>query len=75
MEENSILLVCAAKVRFFKQQDADHERDTDQPSFTRTEYAIHPENTQENKHSVAFFTNSSVYSENVEDIARSVFRT
>ncbi|GFT86429.1 hypothetical protein TNCV_3259301 [Trichonephila clavipes] len=34
VEENSILLVCAAKVRHLKLQDANHERVADQPKPT-----------------------------------------
>ncbi|GFX29278.1 hypothetical protein TNCV_3218121 [Trichonephila clavipes] len=34
VEENSILLVCAEKVRLLKLQDADHDRDTDKPNPT-----------------------------------------
>ena len=37
VEENFMLLVCAAKVHFFKLQDADHEGETDQlnPTLNR----------------------------------------
>ncbi|GFV55303.1 uncharacterized protein TNCV_5010501 [Trichonephila clavipes] len=44
--ENSILLVCAAKVRLLKLQDADHERDADQPNLTRVQWATYPTNNQ-----------------------------
>ncbi|PRD29749.1 UNVERIFIED_CONTAM: hypothetical protein NCL1_28469 [Trichonephila clavipes] len=37
VEENSGLLVCAAKVRLLKLKDADHERDAVQPNLTRTQ--------------------------------------
>ena len=34
LEKNSVLLECAARVRVFKLQDADHERDADQTNPT-----------------------------------------
>ncbi|GFW34973.1 uncharacterized protein TNCV_979111 [Trichonephila clavipes] len=39
LEENSILLVCAAKVCHLKLQDADNERDAEQPNLTRAQQA------------------------------------
>ncbi|GFU96825.1 uncharacterized protein TNCV_5092991 [Trichonephila clavipes] len=44
VEQNSILLVCAAKVRLLELQDADHERDTNQTNLTRDQYATYPAN-------------------------------
>ncbi|GFW45197.1 uncharacterized protein TNCV_716991 [Trichonephila clavipes] len=43
---NSILLVCAAKIRLLKLQDADHERDADQPNPTRAQLTTCPANKQ-----------------------------
>ena len=37
VKENSTLLECAAKVHLLKLQDADHERDDDQPLITRAQ--------------------------------------
>ena len=46
VEENSILLVCAAKIRFLKLPEADHERDADEPNSTRTKWTTYPTNKQ-----------------------------
>ena len=46
VEENFILLVSAAKVRLLKLQDADYERDADQPNPTYAQYATDPANKQ-----------------------------
>ena len=45
-EDTSILLVCAAKIRHLKQQDAGHERDPDQPDPTRAQQMTYPTNKQ-----------------------------
>ena len=37
LEENSILLVCAAEVHLLELQDENHERDADQSNFIRAQ--------------------------------------
>ena len=46
MEENSILLACAAKVRLLQLQDADHEQNADQLNPTHGQKAIYPAKKQ-----------------------------
>ena len=47
VEENSILLVCTAKVHLLKLQDADHEQDVDQPNPICAQQAIYEANKEE----------------------------
>ena len=46
VEENSILLVCSAKVRLLKLQEADHERNAKQLNLTRALQGTYPTNKQ-----------------------------
>ncbi|GFW90232.1 uncharacterized protein TNCV_2120991 [Trichonephila clavipes] len=46
VEENSILLVCAAKVRLLKLRDTNHKREADQPNPTHAEWATYSANKQ-----------------------------
>ena len=46
VEKNSLSLVCAAKVRVLKLQDADHVRDADQTNATRAQQATYLMNKQ-----------------------------
>ncbi|GFV54350.1 hypothetical protein TNCV_4366251 [Trichonephila clavipes] len=45
-QENTILLLCAAKVRLLKLQEAYPERDADQSNPTRVQKAMYPDNKQ-----------------------------
>ena len=46
LEENSILLVCAAKVRLLKLQEADHKQDADKLNPTHAQQATYTANKQ-----------------------------
>ncbi|PRD27031.1 UNVERIFIED_CONTAM: hypothetical protein NCL1_36449 [Trichonephila clavipes] len=60
VKENFILLVCAAKVRLLKRQDADHERDADQPNPTCAQSVTYPVKKQANEEVVCVGLNRSL---------------
>ena len=58
MKESFILFVCAAKFRLLKLEDADHEREVDQPNPPRAQQATYSSTKQVKKNVACVGLNS-----------------